>query len=119
MLSKHERNGDTHKNIAAAYKVILPLFKIVGGAVPHFCSAVGTVNHAGKQTALARFRPSVALLSYLLNLVKDFLLDDRRMGVVENRRIFKRCFPLLHVPDGIGVGLEIDRTAAVIILSAI
>ena len=99
--------------VVRAYKVILPLLKVVGGAVPHFRSAVGTVDHAREQTTFARFRSAVTLLPDLLHLVKDFLLDDRRMGVVENRLIFKGRFPLLLVPDRIGVGLEVDRTACV------
>ena len=94
--------------------MILPLLKVIGGAVPHFCSAVGTVNHAGEQTTFARFRSAVTLLPDLLHLVKDFLLDDRRMGVVENRLFVKGRFPLLLVPDGIGIGLEVDRTACVL-----
>ena len=94
--------------------MILPLLKVVGGAVPHFRSAVGTVNHAGEQTALACFRSAVTLLPDLLHLVKDFLLDDRRMGIVENRLFVEGRFPLLLVPDGIGVGLEVDRTACVL-----
>ena len=107
------RTASRVASVVGAYKVILPLLKVIGGAVPHFCSAVGTVNHAGKQTALARFRPAVTLLPDLLSLVKDFLLDDCRMGVVENRLFVERRFPLLLVPDGIGVGLEIDGAARV------
>ena len=99
--------------VVGADKVVLPLLKVVGGAVPHFRAAVGTVDHAGKQAALAGFRPAVALLADFLNLVKDFLLDDRRVGVVEYRLLFKGRVPLLLVPDGIGVGLEVDRTAGV------
>ena len=94
--------------------MILPLLKVIGGTVPHFRSAVSTVNHAGEQAALARFRSAVSLLANLLHLVKDFLLDDRRMGVVENRLFIKGRFPLLLVPNGIGVGLEVDRTACVL-----
>lgn len=108
------RTASSIASIVGAYKMVLPLLEVIGGAVPHFRSAVGTVNHAGKQTALARFRPSVALLAGLLHLVKDFLLDDRRMGVVENRLFVKGRFPLLLVPNGVGVGLEVDRTACVL-----
>ena len=56
----------------------------------------------------------MSLLTNLLHLVKDFLLDDRRMGIVENRLFVEGRFPLLLVPDGIGVGLEVDRTACVL-----
>ena len=93
--------------------MILPLLKVVGGAIPHFRSAVGTVDHAREQTTFARFRSAVTLLPDFLHLVEDFLLDDRRMGVVENRLFLNGRFPLLLVPDGIGVGLEVDRTACV------
>ena len=97
--------------------MVLPFLKVVGGAVAHFCPAVSTVNHAGEQTALACFRSAVTLLPDLLHLVKDFLLDDRRMGIVENRLFVEGRFPLLLVPDGIGVGLEVDRTLSLIHIS--
>ena len=87
--------------VVGAYKMILPLFKVVGGAVAHFCSTISAVDHTGKQTALARLCPAVTLLTDLLHLVKDLLLNDRRVGVVENSLLFNGRFPLLFVPDGI------------------
>ena len=111
---KVRRTASRVASVVGAYKVILPLLKVIVGAVPHFRSAVGTVNHAGEQAALARFRSAVTLLPDLLHLVKDFLFDDRRMGVVENRLFVERRFPLLLVPNGIGVGFEVDRTACVL-----
>lgn len=93
--------------------MILPLLKVVGGAVPHFRSAVGTVDHAREQTTFARFRSAVTLLPDLLHLVKDLLLNDRRVSIVENRLFFNGRFPLLLVPDRIGVGLEIDGASRV------
>ena len=93
--------------------MILPLFKVVGGAVAHFCATISAIDHAGKQAALARLYPAVTLLANLLHLVKDLLLNDRRVGVVENRLFFNRRFPLLLVPDGVGVGLEIDGASRV------
>ena len=56
----------------------------------------------------------MTLLTDLLHLVKDFLLDNRRMGVIKNRLFFEGRFPLLLVPNGIGVGFEVDRTACVL-----
>ena len=53
----------------------------------------------------------MSLLANLLHLIKDFLLNDGRMGVVENLLIFFGIFPLLLIPNGIGVGLEVDRCA--------
>ena len=94
--------------------MILPLFKVVGGAVAHFCSTISAVDHTGKQTAFARLCPAVTLLANFLHLVKDLLLNDRRVGVVENRLFFNGRFSLLLIPDGIGVGLEVDRTACVL-----
>jgi len=99
--------------VVGAYKMILPLFKVVGGAVAHFCSTISAVDHTGKQTALARLCPAVTLLANFLHLVKDLLLNDRRVGVVENSLLFNGRFPLLFVPDGIGVGLEIDGASCV------
>ena len=110
---KVRRTASRIASVVGAYKVILPLLKVIGGTVPHFRSAVGTVNHAGEQAALARFRSAVTLLTDLLHLVKDFLLNDNRMGVVEYRLLLNGRFPLFLVPDGIGVGLEINRTARV------
>mgnify|MGYP006070656235 CR=1 FL=1 len=36
------------------------------------------------------------------------------MGVVEYRLLLNGCFPLFLIPDGIGVGLEIDGAACVL-----
>ena len=94
--------------------MILPLFKVVGGAVAHFCSTISAIDHAGKQAAFACLCPAMPLLANLLHLVKDLLLDDCRVGVVENRLFLNGRFPLLLVPDRVGVGLEVDRTACVL-----
>jgi len=99
--------------VVGAYKMILPLFKVVGGAVAHFCSTISAIDHAGKHAAFVCLCPAMPLLANLLHLVKDLLLDDRRVGVVENRLFVKGRFPLLLVPNGIGVGLEIDGTSCV------
>ena len=53
------------------------------------------------------------LLSDFLHLVKDFLFDNRRMGVVENLLFFFGILPLLFIPNGIGVGFEIDSSTDV------
>ena len=100
--------------VVGAYKVVLPPLKIIRGAVTHFRPAVGAVDKAGEYTALAGFRPPVPLLAYLLHLVKDFCLDDGRVGVVEDGLPVLRAVPLLLVPDRVGVGLEIDGAARVL-----
>src|SRR5699024_3819895 len=63
------RTGSCVAAVAGAYKMVLPLLKVVGGAVAHLCPAVSTVNHAGEQATLSGFCPSVALLADLLHLV--------------------------------------------------
>ena len=54
------------------------------------------------------------LLPNLLHLIKDFQRDDCRVGVIENLAILHWVLPLLLIPDGVGVGLEIDRAACVL-----
>ena len=93
--------------------MILPLFKVVGGAVAHFCSTISAVDHTGKQTALARLCPAVTLLANFLHLVKGLLLNDRRVGIVENCLLFNGRFPLFLIPNRIGIGLEIDGASCV------
>ena len=62
-----------------------------------------------------RFRPAVTLLPYLLYLVKGGKVNDGWMRIVEHSSVFFRGFPLLFVPNGIGVGLEVDRAAGVLL----
>lgn len=107
------RTASRVASVVGTYKVILPLLKVIGGAVPHFRSTISAIDHTGKQAALARLCPAVTLLSNFLHLVKDLLLNDRWVGVVENRLFFNGRFPLLLVPDGIGVGLEIEGASRV------
>ena len=111
-LFQHNRPDEVRRTasriaaVVGADKVVLPLLKVIGRAVPHLRAAIGTVDHAGKQAALAGFGPAVALLADFLNLIKNFLLDDRRVSTIEYCLFFKGRVPLLLVPDGIGVGLE-------------
>ena len=64
---------------------------------------------------LARFRSAMTLLSDFLNLVKHLWLDNHRMRVVEDSSVFFRILPLFLVPDGVGVGFEVDRAAGVLL----
>ncbi len=100
--------------VVGAHKMILPLLKVAGGAVAHLRPAVGAVHKAGEHVALARLCPPVPLLAYLLHLGKDLLLNDGRMSAVEYSLLLNGSVPLLLIPDGIGVGLEIDRAARVL-----
>ena len=60
---KVRRTASRIAAVVGANKVVLPLLKIAGGAVPHLCATIGTVDHTGKQAALAGSRPAVALLA--------------------------------------------------------
>ena len=93
---------------------VLPLFKIAGGGVVELLLTVVAEHQTGEHIALSRRCSAVPLLPYLLHLIKDFQRDDRRVGVIENLAILHRVFPLLLIPDGVGVGLEIDRAACVL-----
>ena len=64
---------------------------------------------------LSRFCSAMTLLPDFLNPVEHFRLNDRWVGVVEYGSVFFRILPLLLVPDGIGVGLEVDRAASVLL----
>ena len=100
--------------MGGADEEVLPLFKLAAGAVVHLLPAVRTVDQAGEDAAFARFGTPVAVLTDLLHLVEHFLLNDGRVGAVEHRLLFKRRLPLLLVPDGVAVRLEIDGTACVL-----
>ena len=100
--------------MGGADKEVLPLFKIAGGGVVELLLAVVAEHQAEEHIALARCRSAMPLLPDLLHLIKDFQRDDRRVGVIENLAILYWIFPLLLIPDGVGVGLEIDRAARVL-----
>jgi len=100
--------------MGGADEEVLPLFKIAGGGVVELLLAVIAEHQTGEHIALSRRRSAVPLLPDLLYLIKDFQRDDRRVGVIENLAILHWIFPLLLIPDGVGVGLEIDRAARVL-----
>ena len=100
--------------MGGADEEVLPLFKIAGGGVVELLLAVVAEHQTGEHIALSRCRSAVPLLPNLLHLIEDFQRYDCRVGVIENLTILHRILPLLLVPDGIGVGLEIDRAACVL-----
>ena len=100
--------------MGGADEEVLPLFKIAGGGVVELLLAVVAEHQTGEHIALACCCSAVPLLPDLLNFIKDFQRDDCRVGVIENLAILHRVFPLLFIPDGVGVGLEIDRAACVL-----
>ena len=87
---------------------------VVGSSVVQLFTAVGTVHQTGKGACASRFGFALSLLANDLYFVKDIIFDDGFMGVFENCLFFDGGVPLLLVPDGIGVGLEVDRTACVL-----
>ena len=103
-------------SVRGANEKVLSLLKVVGGGIVELLSAIGTEHQTRKRTALARCRYSVSLLSDFLHLVKDFLFDNRRMSVVENPLIFFGILPLLLIPNGFGVGFEVDSSTDILII---
>lgn len=101
-------------SVRGADEKVLPLFKVVGGGVVELLSAISAEHQARKRTALARCRSPVSLLSDFLHLVKDFLFDNRRMSIVENLLIFFGILPLLLIPNGIGIGFEVDSSTNIL-----
>ena len=100
--------------MGGADEEVLSLFKIAGGGVVELLLAVVAEHQTGEHIALSRRRSAVPLLPDLLHLIKDFQRDNCRVGVIENLAILHWIFPLLLIPDGVGVGLEIDRAARVL-----
>src|SRR5699024_6627018 len=92
----------------------LSLFKAFGGGIVERLIAIGAEYQFRKRTALACCRSPVSLLTNVLHLVTDFLVEHGMLGVVENHSIFFGMLPLLLVPNRIGVGLAIDRCANVL-----
>ena len=97
-----------------ANKEVLPLLKVVGGRVVKLLFAIITEHQTGEHIALTRCCAAGSLLSDFLHLIKYIKTNNRRMGVVENLAIFHRIVPLLLVPNGVGIGFEVDRTACVL-----
>ena len=63
---------------------------------------------------VAGFRPAVPLFPNLLHLLKGVDVDDGRLGIVEDCPVLHRILVRRLVPDGICVGLEVDRAAGVL-----
>lgn len=77
-------------------------------------TAVGTVHQPGKDAASACTGIAMPLLAHLLYLLKHGFLDDGLMCIGEDGLLLKGIVPLLLVPDGVGIGLEVHRTARVL-----
>ena len=73
-------------------------------------TAVGTVHQPGKDAASACTGIAMPLLAHLLYLLKHGFLDDGLMCIGEDGLLLKGIVPLLLVPDGVGIGLEVHRT---------
>ena len=71
----------------------------------------GTVHLPGKDAAAACAGLAVPLLAYLLYPLKHGFLDDGLMCVGEDGLFLKGIVPLFLVPDRVGIGLEVHRTA--------
>ena len=87
---------------------------IVRRPVIQLLTAVGTVHQPGKDAASACTGLAMPLLAHLLYLLKHGFLDDGLMCIGEDGLLLKGIVPLLLVPDGVGIGLEVHRTARVL-----
>ena len=102
--------------MGGAGKEVLPLFKIACGGVVQLLLAIVTEHKSGEHIALTRCRSAMPLLSDFLYRVKHLQRDNRRMGILKNLAVFLWIVPLLLVPNGVGVGLEVDRAAGVLLV---
>ena len=87
---------------------------VVGGSVVQLLTAIGAVHQTGKGACNSRLGFALPLLTDDLHLIENILFDNGFVGVLKDGLLFNGSFPLLLVPDGIGVGLEVDRTACVL-----
>ena len=87
---------------------------IVRRPVIQLLTADGTVHQPGKDAASACTGIAMPLLAHLLYLLKHGFLDDDLMCIGEDGLLLKGIVPLLLVPDGVGIGLEVHRTARVL-----
>ena len=87
---------------------------IVGSSVVQLLAAIGTVHQTGKGACASRLGFALALLADNLYLIENVLFTNGFVGVLEDGLLLNRIVPLLLIPDGIGVGLEVDRTACVL-----
>ena len=87
---------------------------VIGGSVVQLLNAIGTVHQTGKSACASRLGFALSLLANDLYFVENILFDNGFVGVLEDCLFFNRIVPLLFVPNGIGVGLEVDRTACVL-----
>lgn len=87
--------------VGGADKEVLPLFKGAGGGVVQLLPAIGTIDQAREDTALACCRSAMPLLTDLLHLVIDLLGDDGGVCTIENLLILYGVCPMLLVPNRI------------------
>ena len=95
-------------------KEVLCGIAVVGRAIEHLRTAVGTVDKPRKDAASACAGHSVPLLPDFLHLLKHSVLNDTLMGVWKDGLFLDGRLPLFFVPDGVGIGLEVHRTARVL-----
>ena len=100
--------------VQGAIKEVLAEVPVIGRTILHLGTAVSTVDHTREYTALACPGHAVTLAANLLNLFKHIIVNNAFMCVREDSLILHRIQPLLLVPDGVGVGLEVDRAASVL-----
>ena len=73
-----------------------------------------SLMHSTRAESLSEHTCDTALLAHLLYLLKHGFLDDDLMCIGEDGLLLKGIVPLLLVPDGVGIGLEVHRSARVL-----
>ena len=76
-------------------------------------NTVCTVHKPGENAASPCPGHAVPLLPDFLHPLEYIIFNDALMGIWEDGLFLNRVVPLLFVPDGVGVGFEIHRTACV------
>ena len=86
---------------------------VVGGSIVQLLTEIGAVHQTGKGACASRLGFALSLLANNLHLLENVLFDDGFMSILKDGLLFNGIVPLLLVPDRIGIGLEVDRTACV------
>lgn len=94
--------------------MILPVFKVLRGAVVHFFSAISAVGNAGKEVALARSCRSAFVAAQLLYPLKGILIHNGFVGVAEYLPLLRWILDSLLDFVGLPVRFEVHGMPAIL-----
>ena len=124
VFQHHSLQHGLTDEVCSALVLVLPMNRtieegsltlaVIGGSIVQLLAAIGTIHQTGKGARNSRLGSALSLLADDLHLVENVLFNNGFVGVLEDCLFFNRIVPLFFVPDGIGVGLEVDRTACVL-----